>query len=49
METLLLREQNQFPTNEVLKNVLGESYLIYEEMIQIITDKEYGLEPQWNY
>ena len=49
METLLLREQNEFPTNEVLKNVLGESYLVYQEMIQLVTDTKYGLEPQWNY
>ena len=49
METYLLREQQIFPTDEVLKNVLGKSYIVFEELIEIITDAKYGLVPQWNY
>jgi len=49
METYLLREQQIYPTKEVLENVLGDSYLVFEELIEIITDAKYGLVPQWNY
>lgn len=49
METYLLREQQIYPTKEVLENVLGDSYLVFEELIKIITDAKYGLVPQWNY
>src|SRR4030042_6572597 len=49
METYLLREQQIYPTKEVLENVLGDCYLIFEELIEIITDANHGLVPQWNY
>jgi hypothetical protein len=49
METYLLREQQIYPTKEVLENVLGDSYLVFEELIKIITDAKYGLVLQWNY
>jgi hypothetical protein len=49
METHLLREQQIFPTKEVLENALGDSYLIFEELIEIITNTKYGLVPGWNY
>lgn len=49
METQLLREQHISPTKEVLKNALGDSYLVYEALIEIITDSKYGLVTVWNY
>lgn len=49
METLLLREQHVSPTKEVIKNALGDSYLVYEKLIEIITDTNYGLVTIWNY
>ena len=49
METYLLREQQIYPTKEVLENVLGDCYLVFEELIEIITDANHGLVPQWNY
>ena len=49
METQLLREQHISPTKEVLKNALGDSYLVYEALIEIITDSKYRLVTVWNY
>ncbi|MFA6401802.1 MAG: DUF3788 family protein [Salinivirgaceae bacterium] len=49
METPVLREKDIFPSKEVLEIALGESYLAFEELIQKVTDTQYGLEPVWNY
>ena len=49
METILLRDQQIFPTEEVLESALGDSYSAYEDLIKTITDTRYGLVPQWNY
>lgn len=49
METQLLRDQHIFPSTEVLKNALKESYGVYEELIQTITNTQYGLTIEWNY
>lgn len=49
METPLLKDQQIFPTDEVLKNVLYDSYPVFEELMEIITNAEYGLVPVWNY
>ena len=49
MELPLLKDPEQFPTNEVLENVLGESFSTYKDLVETITKDGYGLEPQWNY
>lgn len=49
MEIQLLRDQQVFPTNEVLKNVLGECYPVYEELMNIISGEKYELLAEWNY
>lgn len=49
MEIPSLKDQQIFPTEEVLKNVMSESYPAYEKLMKIIKDPEYGLEPVWNY
>ncbi|KPK84900.1 MAG: hypothetical protein AMS27_08765 [Bacteroides sp. SM23_62_1] len=49
METILLREQQISPTEEVIENALGDSYSAYKDLIEAITDTGYGLVPQWNY
>jgi len=47
--TILLREKEKEPTNEVLENVLGkELFNIYQELIKIFAD-EFSLEPQWQF
>lgn len=48
-ETLLLREKEIEPTDEVLENALGkELFAIYQEVIQTFTG-EFSLEPQWRF
>ena len=48
-ETILLREKEIEPTNEVLENVLGkELFNIYQELIEIFTN-EFSMEPQWRF
>jgi hypothetical protein len=49
METPLLKDPNILPTREVLEDVLGESYLVFQELIEIITNTEYGLVTEWRY
>jgi hypothetical protein len=49
METLLLRDQNVPPEKEVLADALGKSYKVFKELMEIITDTKYGLDPQWNF
>ena len=48
-ETILLRDKEREPTDEVLENALGkELFTIYQDLIQTFTD-EYGLELQWRF
>ena len=49
MEKRLLSEQEIIPTEEVLKDVLGNGYRAFEELINAITTPELGLIPEWNY
>ena len=49
METPSLKDQEIFPTEEVLMNVMGDSYPAYEKLIKMIKDPELALEPVWNY
>jgi hypothetical protein len=49
MEVQLLREQNIFPSEEVLKNVLGQVYALWAEFETQITQGEFALMPEWNY
>lgn len=37
------------PTEELLGEILRESYPVYEAMIASVTGPDYGLEPQWRY
>ena len=47
-EKPLLREEAIYPTNEVLKNVLCDSYVVYEELTDKITN-DFGLVLEWRY
>ncbi|MDR0332967.1 MAG: DUF3788 domain-containing protein [Dysgonamonadaceae bacterium] len=49
MEVQLLREQNIFPSEEVLKNVLGQVYALWAEFETQIIQGEFALTPEWNY
>ncbi len=49
METMLLRNPEVLPGNEVLQEALGESYPAFDELINTISNAEFGLTPEWNY
>ena len=49
MEAPLLKDPDTYPSNEILKSVLKDSYSAYEETMKQITGSDHGLVPQWNY
>lgn len=49
METQLLRDQEIFPSEAVLKQTLGSSYSAFEGLMKAVSDTGYGIVPQWNY
>jgi hypothetical protein len=49
MEGLLLREQELFPTTEVLQNILGKDYCLWEELVTQVTQGEMSLTLDWTY
>jgi len=49
METQLLREQEIFPSKEVLKEVLGEVYDVLEALETRITKSDITLTLDWHY
>jgi hypothetical protein len=49
METQLLREQEIFPSKEVLSDALGKVYNVLEELETRLTQDEYALTFDWHY
>lgn len=49
METILLRDKEQYPTGKILMNALADSYASFSELMTRIAGTEYGLTPEWNY
>jgi hypothetical protein len=49
METMLLKEKEAYPTNEVVEIALGKSYKAFEKLMKTITAAEFNFDPQWNY
>ncbi len=49
MEKPLLNDPYIFPTPEVLSKTLGKSYAVYEQLIDMITNSEFGLTPEWKF
>lgn len=49
MENIQLRNPDIRPTNEVLSNILGISFSVYTELMDIITNQPYCFIPEWNY
>ena len=49
MEVLLLREQEIFPSEEVLKTVLGQIYDVWAGLEKQVTQGELALTFNWNY
>jgi len=49
METQLLRKQEIFPSKEVLKDVLGDVYAVFEALETQVTQDEFALTFDWHY
>ncbi|HBL77321.1 MAG: hypothetical protein A2W90_21880 [Bacteroidetes bacterium GWF2_42_66] len=49
MEGPLLKEQSVFPSEEILGNVLGDSFPVFTELMESVTKSACGLTSQWNY
>jgi hypothetical protein len=47
METQLLREQEIFPSKEVLKDILGEIYEVFEALEKRVTQDDFALTLDW--
>jgi len=45
----LLRDENIYPDEKVLKELSGISYSIYEELVNAIKGNDYNLTVEWNY
>lgn len=46
---MLLRNAEIYPSEDVLKDALGEVYGVLESFFKTITDNEYGLTIEWRY
>ena len=49
MEIQLLKEQEIYPSEEVLKSVLGEVYSVFEELKTRLAQDEFALTFEWRY
>ncbi|OFY41549.1 MAG: hypothetical protein A2X18_06920 [Bacteroidetes bacterium GWF2_40_14] len=49
MEIVLLRESEQFPDNQVLKETLQEKFPLYDHLISVVSHEPYSLDHHWNY
>lgn len=47
---MLLKDPGVFPSNEVLRESLGDDiYKVLESFVETITSEEYGLVPEWRF
>jgi len=50
METLLLKDPDVLPSEDVLKNALGSDiHKVFESFMNTITGADYGLTDEWKY
>lgn len=49
MEKPLLNDPSVLPSPEVLQEVLGDSYQVYEKTLAVVTSEPYGIVPEWRY
>ena len=49
METIQLKDPNTPPSDEVLANVLGNSYAAFDELMKTVAEPPYELVAGWNY
>ena len=49
METRLLGDRQEFPTEEILKQILGNAFEAFDALMDAVTTPEFGLVYEWNY
>jgi hypothetical protein len=49
METIQLKDPQVITSPEVLSPVLGDTYPVFEELMQTITSPDFGFNGEWNY
>jgi hypothetical protein len=49
MDSMLLREPELFPSEEVLRTALAAGYPAWNALSEMITGISYGLQPEWRY
>lgn len=49
METPILSNPEIYPSAEVLENALGDSYIAFNELTEIISAEKYNLLLEWRY
>ena len=49
MKTIQLKDPNTPPSDEVLANVLGDSYAAFDELMKTVAEPPYELLAGWNY
>lgn len=46
---LLLRDENVYPDDVVLKSVLGDVFPVYQELTKTLTGSDFSIDLTWNY
>lgn len=49
MDTMLLKDQDVFPSKDVLADALGTSFSAYEELMSVISGDDFLMTPEWRY
>ncbi len=49
METILLRDPNVLPDNEILRGLLGNSFKAFSSLMDTLSSPEWGIVANWNY
>jgi hypothetical protein len=49
MDTLLLKEEEIFPADDILQEALGKLYSTYKVLMTQIIGDSFGLTPEWHY
>jgi hypothetical protein len=49
MENIQLKDPQILPTNEVLAEVLGNSFPVFDELMKTTSNQEFGLVFDWHY
>lgn len=49
MERPALNDKEKYPSEEILRATLRESYLAYRSFMEVILNPSQGIMPQWNY